>query len=353
VSTAAATDVLFSVQAGIGRITLNRPKALNALTHDMIRAIDAQLVEWANDASVSLVLLDGTGERGLCAGGDIRALYEDAKAGRLQGPADFFRDEYRLNARIARYAKPFVVFMDGIVMGGGIGLASHAAHRVVTPRSMLAMPEVGIGFIPDVGGTFLLGHAPGELGTHAALTAGRLGAADAMLLGLADLCVAVDRLPALAASLKGLGDAGAIRVALEAQAEPPPPGVLAAARAWIDAAYAAGSVEQIIAALQARPEPDAQAAVREIAGKSPTSLKLALRLLRTARTLGRLELCLQQEYDAALICMVSHDFVEGVRAAVVDKDRNPRWSPASLAEVTPDRVDRYFLTSPDTDLHLT
>jgi enoyl-CoA hydratase len=351
--TTSATDVLFSVSAGLGRITLNRPKALNALTHAMIRAIDAQLAAWEHDPAVRLVLLDGAGERGLCAGGDIRALYDDAKAGHLQGPAAFFADEYRLNARIARFPKPYVAFMDGIVMGGGIGVGAHARHRIVTPRSMLAMPEVGIGFIPDVGGTFLLGHAPGELGTHAALTAARLGPADAILLGLADICVPVDRLPALADSLGDCADSAAIEAALQAHAEPPPPGVLAASRSWIDDAYAADTVEQITASLQPRPEPEAQAALSDMAGKSPTSLKVALRLLRTARTLSRLEPCLQQEYDAAMASMTSHDFVEGVRAAVVDKDRNPRWSPASLAEVTPEMMARYFTTSPETDLHLT
>lgn len=336
-------DVLLAVSDGVGRITLNRPKALNALSHDMIRAIDAALAAWAADGAVRLVLLEGAGERGFCAGGDIRALYEDAKAGRLEGPAAFFRDEYRLNARIARYMKPVVVLMDGIVMGGGIGLAGHASHRVVTPRGMLAMPEVGIGFVPDVGGTFLLGRAPGQLGVHAALTAARLGAADALLCGLADACVSVEDLPKLTAALLEGADP---EVALKTWNTEPPPGVLQAARPWIDAAYSADTVEAILAALHARREPEAQAAATEMAGKSPTSLKVTLRMLHAARAYGRLEPCLQQEYDAALECMRSHDFVEGVRAAVVDKDRAPRWSPPTLGEVSEDAVDRYFISSP-------
>ena len=341
------SDVLFAVAGGVGRITLNRPRALNALTHDMVRAIDATLAEWAADTSVRLVLLEGAGERGFCAGGDIRALYEDAKAGRLAGPAAFFRDEYRLNAKIAFYTKPVVVFMDGIVMGGGIGLAGHASHRVVTPRATLAMPEVGIGFVPDVGGTFLLGRAPGQLGVHAALIAARLGAADALLCGLADACVAAEDLPKLAAALLDGTDPDA---ALKTCSTEPPPGVLQAARTWIDAIYSGDTVEAILGGLQARPEPEAQAAARDMAAKSPTSLKVTLRLLHAARAYGRLEPCLQQEYDAALECMRSHDFVEGVRAAVVDKDRNPRWLPATLGAVSEDAVARYFVTSPETAL---
>jgi enoyl-CoA hydratase len=294
--------------------------------------------------------LRGAGERGFCAGGDIRALYEDAKAGRLEGPAAFFRDEYRLNAKIARFKKPIVVFMDGIVMGGGIGLSAHASHRVVTPRATLAMPEVGIGFVPDVGGTFLLARAENQFGTHAALTAARLGAADALLCGLADVCVATDRLPQLAAALEACGDAQAVGAALQAHAEPPPPGVLEKAQGWISLAYAADTVEGILQALQARPEPEARAAASEMLGKSPTSLKITLRLLQRARVLGQLEPCLQQEYDAALGCMKSHDFVEGVRAAVVDKDRNPKWSPATLDKVSADVIDTFFVTSPETAL---
>jgi enoyl-CoA hydratase len=346
------TDVLFSVQAGIGRITLNRPKALNALNHGMIRAIASHLEDWAGNPSVRLILMEGAGERGFCAGGDIRSLYEDARHGRRQGAAIFFRDEYLLNARIARYGKPVVAFMDGIVMGGGIGLSAHAAHRVVTERSQLAMPETGIGFIPDVGGTYLLARAPGELGLHMALTAGRIGAADAILCGLADVCVAPERLADLATALEDCQDDAAIDSVLQAYAQTPPAGVLGDARNWIDSAYAADTTEQILQALQHSTEPGAQIAAREIAGKSPTSLKVALRLLRAARRHGRLEPCLQQEYDAAMVCVAGHDFVEGVRAAVVDKDRAPKWSPPNLSEVTDEMVDRYFGSTPETDLHL-
>ena len=167
-SETAGSDVLFAEQGSLGRITLNRPRAINALTHGMIGAMQAALGGWAHNPAIRTILIEGAGERGLCAGGDIRAIYEDAKTASFSGPDAFFRDEYRLNAFIAAYPKPIVAFMDGIVMGGGIGLSAHASHRVVTPRSVLAMPETGIGFIPDVGGTYLLARALGCLGIHAA-----------------------------------------------------------------------------------------------------------------------------------------------------------------------------------------
>jgi enoyl-CoA hydratase len=343
-------EVLFAEQGSLGRITLNRPKAINALTHGMIRAIDAALSAWEENAAIKVILIDGAGERGFCAGGDIRSLYEGSKSGDF-APGDlFFRDEYRLNARIAAFPKPFVAFMDGIVMGGGIGLSAHASHRVVTPRSLLAMPEVGIGFIPDVGGTYLLARAPGNLGIHAALTAGKLSAADAILIGLADVCVAVEALPEIAESLIDCPDAQAIEALFRYHEMAIAPAPLGAALSWIDIVYAHPTVEMILAALQERSEPEAQSAQQDLAGKSPTSLKVALRLLLSACAGSDLKACLQREYDAVLTSLRSPDFIEGVRAAIVDKDRKPRWSPATLAEVTPEAVDLYFHASPDTAL---
>jgi enoyl-CoA hydratase len=343
-------DILFAEQESLGRITLNRPKAINALTHGMIQAIGAALAGWEQNAAIKIILIEGAGERGLCAGGDIRALYEGSKNGSFAGGDSFFRDEYRLNARIAKYPKPVVALMDGIVMGGGIGLSAHASHRVVTPRSVLAMPEVGIGFIPDVGGTYLLAHAPGNIGIHAALTAGRLSAADAILCGLADICVAAEGLPDLVKSLAGCDDSVAITAVLREHAQAIAPAPLGAARSWIDPAYAHTTVEAILAALRGCPQAEAQAAAQELAGKSPTSLKVALRLLQEARAGGNLDDCLQREYIAARAAIRSHDFVEGVRAAVVDKDRHPRWSPSALADVTEEMVDRYFRASPESAL---
>ena len=338
--------VIIEREGALGHLTLNRPKAINALTLEMVRLIDAALTSWENDAKVRYVLLDGAGERGFCAGGDI-VVCADAARTRELGPAqDFWREEYELNARIAHYPKPIVAIMDGIVMGGGIGLTSHASHRLATERLVAAMPEVGIGFAPDVGGTYLLAHAPGELGTHLALTGGRMRAGDALEAGLADRTIDLDALPGLIERLRsGATLETALGAAATATAEP---SQLAQARAWIDAAYAADDVESIVAALESRPEPEARAAAETIAGKSPTSLKVTLRALREARLTPNLEPCLNAEYRISLAFLDTPDFVEGVRAALVDKDRDPHWSPATLEAVDDATIDRFF--TPLTDV---
>jgi len=336
-----ADDVLVARAGRAGRITLNRPAALNALTLGMVRAIDDALAAWAGDPSVDLVLLDGAGERGFCAGGDIRALRASALAGD-DAAAAFWREEYALNGQIARYPKPVVAIMDGIVMGGGIGLAGHASHRVATERLRAAMPEVGIGFFPDVGGTWLLARAPGQLGTHLALTGDAVGTADALACGLADVHVPVADVPALVAALTRDG-AEAIHVdaTVDAFARPPAePPALAAARPWIDAAYAGATVPAILRALDAG-GPEARAAAALIRTRSPTSVAVTLRALRDAAALA-LDDVLERELHVACAFLDAPDFVEGIRAAVVDKDRDPRWSPAGHDAVTPALVDRFF-----------
>lgn len=330
-------DVLVRVSGGIGRITLNRPKAINALNYDMVKAMAAALDEWAGDDSVRAVVVDGAGERGLCAGGDIVSIYHDARDGGT-GSQDFWRDEYILNAAIGRYPKPYVAIMDGIVMGGGVGIAAHGNVRIVTERSTIAMPEVGIGFVPDVGGTWLLSRAPGELGTHLALTTGRMKAGDAIALGFADHFVPSEALDKFVAAL----ESGTVDEALAEFARPAPESPLLAQRSWIDAAYSAPTVEEIVARLQAAEEPEARAAAEQILGKSPVALKATLRSVRHARELGSLEEVLNEEYRVSLASLRSHDLVEGIRAQVVDKDRNPAWSPATLADVTDADVDAYF-----------
>ncbi len=334
--------VLFAREGTLGRITLNRPRALNALTLGMIEAIATQLDVWEHDDSVGIVLIDGAGERGLCAGGDIRALYTAVCAGDMAIPENFFRAEYRLNARIARYSKPYVAFMDGLVMGGGIGISAHGSHRVVTERSRLAMPEVGIGFVPDVGGTWLLGRAPGEFGPHAALTSAQLGPADAIACGLADSCVASANLDAVRQALSDCNTADAVRACVDGFSITSPVGVLLESREWISSCYGQEEVERIVTCLAERPEPEARRAAQEIAGKSPTSLKVALRALHQARSAPDLEHTLELEYRLAMAFMRTPDFREGVRAAVVDKDRNPAWSPAALPEVSRAMVDGFF-----------
>ncbi|MEW1632754.1 enoyl-CoA hydratase/isomerase family protein [Streptomyces sp. NPDC093801] len=318
-------------------ITLNRPKALNALSHPMVLRIEEALTAWADDPAIELVVIDGSGDRGLCAGGDIRAIHEDARTGGTASAA-FWRDEYRLNALIARYPKPYVALMDGIVMGGGVGISAHGSVRIVTERSRVAMPETGIGFVPDVGGTYLLALAPGELGTHLALTGAPVGAADALLCGLADHFVPSADLPALARELA----AEPVHAVLERYVRQPQPGALAPAREWIDHCYSADTAEEIVARLLASGEPAAKAAADTLLSKSPTAVKVSLAALRRARRLGPLERVLEQEYRVSCTALSSPDLVEGIRAQVIDKDRTPHWSPATLEEVSPAAVDRFF-----------
>ncbi|MFD3544252.1 enoyl-CoA hydratase/isomerase family protein [Streptomyces sp. NPDC058655] len=329
--------VLFDIEGRTGVVTLNRPKALNALTHPMVVRIDRALAAWEHDPAVLQVLIRGAGERGLCAGGDIRAIHDDAKAG-TAASAGFWRDEYRLNARIARYPKPYAALMDGIVMGGGVGVSAHGDVRVVTERSRVAMPETGIGFVPDVGGTHLLARAPGGLGTHLALTGAAVGAADAVLCGLADHFVPSAELPALTAAL---ADAP-VREVVERYARKPPGGELAARRDWIDHCYAADTVEEIVDRLRGHGDPAAKEAAETVLAKSPTALKVTLSALRRAPALGPLERVLEQEYRTSCHALAAPDLVEGIRAQVIDKDRTPHWSPASLAEIADADVERFF-----------
>ncbi|GAA4475086.1 enoyl-CoA hydratase/isomerase family protein [Rhodococcus olei] len=330
-------EVLVARVGGVGRLTLNRPKAINALNHAMVRAMAAALVEWEADPAVRAVVVDGAGERGLCAGGDIVAIHDDAKFGRT-GSREFWRDEYILNAAIGRYPKPYVAIMDGIVMGGGVGISAHGSVRVVTERSSIAMPETGIGFVPDVGGTHLLARTPGEIGTHVALTTGRMNAGDAIALGFADHFVPSESLGGFVAAL----ESGSVADALAQFERPAPESPLLAQRSWIDAAYSADTVEEIVARLQAAGIPEAAKAAEQVLAKSPVAQKVALRSLRHARTLGSLEEVLNEEFRVSVAALSSHDLVEGIRAQVVDKDRNPAWSPATLADVTEGDVDRYF-----------
>ncbi|MEV7320515.1 enoyl-CoA hydratase/isomerase family protein [Streptomyces sp. NPDC093970] len=341
-------DVLLHTAGRVGRLVLNRPKVLNALSHAMVRAIDAALTAWEHDPAVATVVLTGAGERGLCAGGDIRAVHDDARDGDGTGAAAFWRDEYRLNARIARYPKPYVAIMDGIVMGGGVGVSAHGSVRIATERSRIAMPETGIGFVPDVGGTRLLALAPGELGTHLALTGAQIGAADALLCGLADHCVPSERVEGLIADLAERP----VPDALARHVRPAPDGELARHREWIDACYTAGTVEEIVRRLLDHGDPAAKEAAHTLLSRSPTALKVTLAALRRARRLGSLEEVLDQEYRVSCRALTTPDLVEGIRAQVIDKDRAPRWSPATLAEVTDADVQRYFAPLGERELGL-
>ena len=337
-------EILARVDGGVGFLTLNRPKALNSLTHTMVTALDTTLTAWSDDDTVRAVVVHGAGERGLCAGGDVVAIYHSAKAGGADA-RQFWFDEYRLNARIGRYPKPYVAYMDGIVMGGGVGVSAHGNVRVVTDTSKIAMPEVGIGFIPDVGGTFLLSRAPGSLGLHAALTGGPFSGADAIALGFADHYVAHDDLAAFTTTLVTDG----VDAALRDHAQEPPPSTLLAQREWIDDCYAGDTVTDIVAALRSHGEGPANDAADLIATRSPVALAVTLAAVRRAAALDTLEDVLVQEYRVSCASLRSHDLVEGIRAQLVDKDRSPTWSPASLDAVADGDVDAYFAPA-DPDL---
>ncbi|MFJ4686749.1 enoyl-CoA hydratase/isomerase family protein [Streptomyces sp. NPDC088789] len=340
--------VLLHTTGRAAHLTLNRPKALNALTHTMVLRIGEALDAWETDPAVETVVISGAGERGLCAGGDIRAVHDDARDGDGSASAAFWYDEYRLNARIARYPKPYVALMDGIVMGGGVGISGHGSVRVVTERSRVAMPETGIGFVPDVGGTWLLGRAPGGLGTHLALTGAQIGAGDALLCGLADHCMPSAALGAFVADLAAMP----VQDALARHERTPPEGELAARREWIDACYAGDSVEEIVERLLAHGGTVAKETAETLLTRSPTALKVTLEALRRARRLGSLEAVLDQEYRVSLAALRAPDLVEGVRAQIIDKDRAPRWSPAGLAEVTDADVAGFFAPLGDRELGL-
>jgi enoyl-CoA hydratase len=332
-------DVEIRVEGRAGRITLNRPQALNALTLPMVQAVRAALVEWAQDAAVALVVVDGTGGRALCAGGDIRVLYDAARAGEMDTPRAFFTEEYAMNGEIARFPKPYVALMDGMVIGGGVGISAHGSVRVVTERTALAMPETGIGLFPDVGATWLLSRDLSR-GLHLALTGARIGAGDAIAAGLADHFIRYGKLRMLIEELRNCVGWEAVSSCIGWHREAPPPATIVGD--WISACYTRPTMEAIVEALAANKDHRAQAAAVEIAGKSPSSCKVTLRALREAAGMGSLDEALGRELVLAMGCMKSHDFVEGVRAAVIDKDRAPVWLPARLEDVSEGDVAAYF-----------
>ena len=350
------TDELVVRQEGAaGRITLNRPKALNALSLEMVHGMLAALDAWQSDDSIHVVIVDGAGERGLCAGGDIRALY---KSGQEQDgiAQQFWADEYKLNALISNYAKPYVAIMDGIVMGGGVGISAHGSNRIVTERSMIAMPETAIGLFPDVGGTWLLANAPGEIGTFLGLSGHRIGAQDAIYAGLADIEVQSDKLPNLIAALASAEynedrhenvDALLRRFVVTSGQS-----ALAEQRGPIDQTFASDQVEGIVTAAKALGTEWGDKVVADMAGRSPHSMKVTLAAIRKAGTLSGIEEDLDMEYRVACRMFEQKDFFEGVRAVVIDKTGNPQWSPASLEAVSAEMVENCFASLGDKELGL-
>jgi enoyl-CoA hydratase len=343
-TTVTEPDLIARREGFAGIVRLNRPKAINAVTLEMFRDIDKALDAFEADPNVSVIVLEGAGDRGLCAGGDIRALYESSQVNGDLGKI-LWREEYVLNARIKKFPKPYVAFMDGIVMGGGVGLSAHSSHRVVTERTKLAMPEVGLGFFPDVGGTWLLAHAPGEIGTYFGLTGQTMNGPDAIHAGFADAVVPSSKLPALREALTKVrpGTTGSeVRARIDGFATGETAGPVAAKQATIDGWFAYDLMQDVMAALKRDGSELARSTLKTLGEKSPRGMVVTLRLLRLARKAASLEECLVREYRAALEVFRSDDFREGVRAAVIDKDRNPKWSPARIEDVTPEMVAPYF-----------
>ncbi|GAA3662349.1 enoyl-CoA hydratase/isomerase family protein [Microbacterium marinilacus] len=348
--------VLARREGGLGTITLNRPEAINALDVGMIEAIAGLLAAWRDDPDVQVVLFDGAGERGFSSGGDVRGLHASLARGDASGPDRFFRAEYTMNAAIGEYAKPVVAFADGVTMGGGIGIAGHAHVRVVTERSQLAMPETRLGFTPDAGGSWLLGRAPGRVGEFLALTSWVMGPADAIHAGFADHLVPAVRLPSLREALTTRADPSTPTELVLLFDETPEAGPIERARPWIDDAFAADTVPEILERLQALAdagtgdgdEVSPRAVLGALADRAPVGLTVSLAAVRSSRALPGLRAALEQEYGLVTWFMATQpDLPEGIRAQLVDRDRAPRWSPPSLAGVPADLVGEAFAHEPE------
>ena len=351
-------DILFDRAGGVGTVLLNRPRALNAFTLGMYRRLDPMLREWADDPAIHAVLIEGAGERAFCAGGDVRAVYEAGKgiSGDREFTSVFFAEEYRIISCIHHYPKPYVAILDGITMGGGAGVSVNGAYRVATERTMFAMPETGIGLFPDVGATRFLNRCPGRIGRYLGLTGARLGAADALYCGFATHFVPHGRVADLRAALTGIawragGERAQVETALALLNADPGSPPLAARRDIIDRCFAGETVEAVLDALAHETGDTGWAAETRasLLTKSPTSLRITLRQLVLGQGLD-LEEALRLEYRMTQHVMAAHDFYEGVRAALVDKDQSPRWLPANLAEIDEAATAAYFAPLGDREL---
>lgn len=344
-------DVLCTVKGAIGHILLNRPKALNALTLGMVEVISPALDAWAADPAIKAVVIRGAGDRAFCAGGDVRAVW-DAGWQRKRGEGDgalsaaFFAGEYRLNRQIKRFPKPYVALIDGITMGGGVGLSVHGSHRVVTERTLLAMPETGIGLFPDVGGTYFLPRLPGKLGLYLGLTGARVTGGDLLYTGIGTHGVASSSLDAIEAALVEGQDVDAV---LAAHAAPVGEATLPALREAIDAAFDAPDVEGIVAGLISQGTDWADKLAQTILSMSPTSLKVTFEQLRRGADL-EFDDCMRLEYRMTQAVMDGNDFYEGIRAVLVDKDKSPKWNPSRLENVSADLVAKHFAVPTGGDL---
>lgn len=304
-----------------GRITFTRPKALNAMSYDMCTAIEDALDAWENDDDVKMIVIDAEGDKAFCAGGDIAELYETGKAGNFAFGQAFWADEYRMNAKMFEFGKPVAAFMQGFTMGGGVGVGCHGSHRVVGDTSQIAMPECGIGLVPDVGGSYILANAPGRLGEYLGLTAARLNAGDAIHTGFADYYIPEADWPALIGNLEETGDWSLI----DAAAQHMNPGPVAEMATEIDAHFDGESLQDILNALKASDSDFAADTLKKLSRNSPLAMGCALEIIHRVRAAGTIRAALEQEYRFTYRSMEHGDFLEGIRAQIIDKDRNPQW----------------------------
>ena len=324
------TDLVVRREGRAGCLTLNRPQALNALTWDMVRGIDAALRDWADDPDVALVLIDGAGDKAFCAGGDIAEMYASGNRGDVAYGRRFWQDEYRMNARLARYPKPVVTFLNGFTMGGGVGVGCHAAHRIVGDGSKIAMPECSIGLVPDVGGSLLLARAPGRLGEYLGTTGDRMAAGDAIHAGFADHYLPEAEWTALKAALCRSGDVGEVMLA----AAEPAPSRLAAGQRAIDAHWSGDSLADLYRGLTSPPTGIVGDGFALMEKNSPLSMAVTIELVHRVRRQDSIEAALDAEYRVTSRAMGQGDFLEGIRAAIIDRDRSPVWRHASWRDVT-------------------
>ena len=329
----------------VGHISLNRPKAIHALTTEMCVAMAEALTEWASHDGIAAVMIDHVEGRGFCAGGDIAmlrnsALNDEGKTGR-----EFFHAEYRLNHQLFTYTKPVVAFMDGITMGGGVGISQPAAFRVATENTKFAMPETGIGLFPDVGGGWYLSRLPGRIGQFLALTGARLDGAECHAVGLATHYIASENLARVKAAI--IDDPANIQAILDEASETPPKARILANRETIDRLFAGRTLEEILAALEADDSEWAAKELKTLRTKSPQSCKVALRQLADSLTLGSFADEMRMEYRIGSRVLVSLDFAEGVRAVIVDKTGDPQWNPATPQGVTDEQIEAIFAALPE------
>lgn len=330
-------EVILEKSGSCGHIVLNRPQALNALTLNMVRAMDPVLRAWAVDPDITHVFIEGAGEKGFCAGGDIRALHDWGKAGAPEATG-FYREEYVVNTLIKRFPKPYIALMDGVTMGGGVGVSVHGSARIVTDRTLFAMPETGIGLLPDVGGTYFLPRLTGEIGAFMALTGARLKAADCLYAGIATHYVGLDDVETLRQKILNAGNVTEILDSLDKVLPNPP---LAAHQADIDRLFSGHGVVDILRDLDGDGSEWAKAQASIIRQKSPTSCGVALRQCREGIK-NEFEDCMRMEMRAVTRIMQQHDFYEGVRAVIIDKDQSPNWKPDNFEAVTEAVLDKIF-----------